>query len=94
MANSTSTNSTSTRLQVFRGSARLALAYALVALLLLAGVQFLYEGLGLDFRVFDYPILKPIDLPIGLLLLGLGMATARFWIFKRDREDRSHPPAT
>jgi hypothetical protein len=71
----------------------LALANVGVALLLFAGVLFLYEGLGHDFGILDHVRLKPYGIPIGLLLLALGMGIARLWIFEWDGEDRSQRQA-
>jgi hypothetical protein len=86
--------STSTRLFELHNGAILALANVVVAVLLFAGALFLYEGLGQDFRILDYPSLKPYGMFIGLLLLGLGVATAKLWIFGPDRRDRDRQGAT
>lgn len=93
------TNSIDARLQGLRDGAILALAYIVVALLLFTGALFLYEGMGVDFRILDYQILDPYadayGVPAGLLLLGLAVATARLWIFGSDRVEgrrRETPP--
>jgi hypothetical protein len=87
-------NSTYTRFQDFKNGALLALANVAVALLLFAGVLSLYEGLGRNFGILDYPTLKLYGIPIGLLLLALGMVTARLWIFESDGEDHRRRQAT
>lgn len=91
------TNSQDTNVQNFQSSAIQVLINLVVALLLFIGVLFLYEGLGVDFRILDYAALKPYGIPIGLFLLCSSMVTARLWIFKRDpklqeREWPTKPP--
>jgi len=82
------------RFQDFKNGAILALANVAVALLLFVGVLFLYEGMGRDFRILDYSSLKPYGIPIGFLLVGLGMVIARFWIFEWGGEDRRERQVT
>jgi hypothetical protein len=78
------TNSAGISFQNFRNGAIQALPNIVVALLLFIGVLFLYEGLGIDFRILDYSTLKPYGIPIGLFLLCSGTVTARLWIFEPD----------
>jgi hypothetical protein len=86
--------STSVRYQAFQDTAILAFAYILVALFLSVGVFFLYEGLGIDFRILDYPGLRTYALPIGFFLLCLSLVTARVLIFESDLGGRKRQQAT
>jgi hypothetical protein len=63
------------------------IAHVLVGLFLLFGALFLYDGLGLDFRIFDIPHLDPYGIPIGLLLFCLAALTAQVGIFGRKGND-------
>ena len=51
----------------------------LIALLLLLGVLFLYEGFGFDFRILDSESLDPYGIPIGIALVVCALLIARFW---------------
>ena len=88
------TNSADTGLQNFHSGAIQALAHVAVASLLFIGVLFLYEGLGVDFRILDYAALKPYGITIGLFLLCSSMVTARLWIFERDLNFQGRGRAT
>ncbi len=70
----------------------LLLGNIVIALLLLAGVWSIYEGLGINFRVLEYPDLRAYGIPIGILLLCLALATARFWTFRLDRRGSNPRP--
>lgn len=86
--NSTNNNSrkaTGTRIHDIKNGAMLVLGDIVVALLLFAGVLSIYEGLGINFRILEYPDLRAYGIPIGLLLLCLALAAARFWVFELDR---------
>jgi hypothetical protein len=50
-----------------------------VTLLLLAGVFFLYAGLGTEFRILDHGELEDFGIPIGIAFLVSGMLIKRFW---------------
>ncbi len=82
--NNNAGKATETRGHDIKHGAILILADIVVVLLLLAGVLSLYEGLGINFRIFEYPDLRAYGIPIGLLAVGLALATARFWVFRLD----------
>jgi cbb3-type cytochrome oxidase subunit 3 len=75
-----------------RNGAILLLGDIVVALLLLAGVWSLYEGLGIRFEILEYSDLRAYGIPIGLLLLCLALVTARFWVFEQDRRGSDPRP--
>jgi hypothetical protein len=52
---------------------------AVIAVLLLVGVLFVYEGLGLDFRLLNFKSLDPYGIPIGSALIVAAVLVARFW---------------
>jgi hypothetical protein len=51
-----------------------------IALLLLLGVLFVYEGFGFDFRILNFESLDPYMIPIGSALVLTGVLVARFWM--------------
>jgi hypothetical protein len=51
-----------------------------IALLLLLGVLFVYEGFGFDFRILNFESLDPYMIPIGSALVLAGVLVARFWM--------------
>jgi Kef-type K+ transport system membrane component KefB len=51
----------------------------IVALSLLLGVFFVYEGLGSDLRILNYEDLGAYGIPIGVMLLVFGVVIAKFW---------------
>jgi len=71
--------------QASKSAAIRVIAHILVVLLALAGVWFLYDGFGVDFRILDPPGLDPYGIPIGFFLLCLAGLTAHFLIFKRGQ---------
>jgi hypothetical protein len=50
----------------------------LIALSLLAGVLFLYEGFGFGFRVLDYQSVAEYGIPIGIAFIVTGALIGRF----------------
>jgi len=50
-----------------------------IALALLMGAFFIYEGLGFEFRMLDYEVFDDYGIPIGLALIVLGALIARYW---------------
>jgi hypothetical protein len=48
----------------------------LIALSFLAGVLFLYEGFGFEFRILNYQALKDYGIPIGIAFLVFGVLIA------------------
>ncbi len=50
-----------------------------IALLLLLGVLFAYQGFGFEFRVLDFPFLSAYGIPVGIALIVAGVLVARFW---------------
>ena len=50
-----------------------------IALLLLLGVLFVYEGFGFDFRILNFESLDPYMIPIGSALIVAAVLIARFW---------------
>jgi hypothetical protein len=53
--------------------------WAVVALLILVGVEFVYEGFGFDFRILNFEPLDPYMIPIGGGMIVLGALLARYW---------------
>ena len=51
-----------------------------IALLLLLGVLFVYEGFGFDFRILNFESLDSYMIPIGSALVLTGVLVARFWM--------------
>jgi hypothetical protein len=45
----------------------------LVAVCLLLGVLFAYQGLGTDFRILNFESLDPYGIPIGLAFIVVGI---------------------
>jgi hypothetical protein len=52
---------------------------AMIGLLLLLGVLFVYEGFGFDFRILNFESLDPYMIPIGSALIVAGVLVAKFW---------------
>ena len=52
---------------------------SLIALLLLLGVLFVYQGFGVDFRILNFESLDPYGIPIGIALIVAAVLVARFW---------------
>jgi hypothetical protein len=50
----------------------------LIALSLLAGVLFVYERFGFDFRMLDYRPVADCGIPIGVAFIALGVLIGRF----------------
>ena len=50
-----------------------------IALSLLGGAFFLYQGLGTDFLILDYEVLDDYGIPIGIAFLVSGMLINQFW---------------
>jgi hypothetical protein len=50
-----------------------------IALLLLLGVLFVYEGFGFDFRILNFESLDPYMIPIGSALIVAGVLVSKFW---------------
>jgi hypothetical protein len=50
-----------------------------IALLLLLGVLFAYQGFGFDFRMLNFPFLDAYGIPVGIALIVAGVLVARFW---------------
>jgi hypothetical protein len=55
------------------------LKWVLIAVLLLVGVLFVYEGLGFDFRILNFESLDRYMLPIGSALIVVGVLLGRYW---------------
>lgn len=84
----------STKFRDFENGVILAFVMTAVAFLMLGGVLFLYEGLGLNFEILDYPSLKAYAIPLGLFLLLLGVLVARFWIVGLERREAGRQPTS
>jgi hypothetical protein len=52
---------------------------AVIGLLLLLGVLFVYEGFGFDFRILNFESLDRYMLLIGSAFVLAGVLVARFW---------------
>jgi hypothetical protein len=50
----------------------------LIALSLLAGALFLYEGFGFGFRILDYQPVAEYGIPIGIAFIVMGVLIGRF----------------
>jgi hypothetical protein len=50
-----------------------------IALLLLLGVLFAYEGFGFEFRILDFEFTNAYGIPIGIALIVVALLVARFW---------------
>ena len=50
-----------------------------IAVLLLLGVLFAYQGFGFDFRVLDFQFLDSSGIPIGIAVIVLAVLIARYW---------------
>ena len=55
------------------------LKWVVVGLLILVGVEFVYEGFGFDFRILNFEPLDRYMIPIGGALIVLGVLLARYW---------------
>jgi hypothetical protein len=55
------------------------LKWVVVAVLLLVGVLFVYEGLGFDFRILNFESLDRYMIPIGSALIVVGVLLGRYW---------------
>jgi hypothetical protein len=50
-----------------------------IALLLLLGVWFVYQGLGTNFRILNFESLDPYAIPIGIASIVAALLVARYW---------------
>ena len=50
-----------------------------VAVLLMLGVLFAYQGLGYDFRILNFESLDTYGIPIGIALVVAAMLVTRYW---------------
>jgi len=50
-----------------------------IALLLLLGVLFVYQGFGTDFRILNFESLDQYGIPVGSALIVAAVLIARFW---------------
>ena len=55
------------------------LKWVVIAVLLLVGVMFVYEGLGFEFRILNFDSLERYMIPIGSALVVVGVLLARYW---------------
>jgi hypothetical protein len=62
-----------------REGTMLFLKLAVVAVLLLLGVMFVYEGLGFDFRVLNFESLDLDMISLGSALIVVAVLLARYW---------------
>jgi hypothetical protein len=53
---------------------------ALIGLLLLVGVLFVYEGFGFDFRILNFESLDSYMIPLGAALIVAAVLIAKFWM--------------
>jgi hypothetical protein len=51
----------------------------LVALCLLLGALFAYQGMGTDFRILNFESLDAYGIPIGIAFIVFGALIAKFW---------------
>jgi hypothetical protein len=51
----------------------------LIALSLLLGVLFVYEGFDFEFRMLDYQVFDDYGIPIGIALIVFAALIARYW---------------
>jgi hypothetical protein len=56
-----------------------ALKVILIAIALLLGAIFTYEGLGYEFGIFSYQALAAYGLPIGIALFAFALLIANRW---------------
>jgi hypothetical protein len=52
---------------------------AVIALLLLLGVLFIYEGFGFEFRILNFGFTNAYGIPVGIALIAAAVLVARFW---------------
>ena len=55
------------------------LKLVVIALLLLLGVLFTYEGFGFEFRILDFGFTNAYGIPIGIVLIVAAVLLAGFW---------------
>lgn len=50
-----------------------------IAVLLLLGVLFAYQGFGFDFRILNFESLDKFGIPVGIALIVAAVLVARYW---------------
>ena len=56
-----------------------AIKYALIMILLLAGVSFFYAGMGIDIPEVEFGNVGSYGVPLGGVLIALAVVLAGFW---------------
>jgi hypothetical protein len=55
------------------------LKFVLIALLLLVGVVFVYDGMGFEYRIFSHDLILTHGVLIGIALIIIGTLMANYW---------------
>jgi hypothetical protein len=60
------------------------LKFVLVALLLLLGVAFLYDGMGFEYHIFNHDLILAHGVAFGIALIVIAVTLAKYWDVARD----------
>jgi hypothetical protein len=60
------------------------LKFALIALLFLVGVVFVYDGMGFEYHIFSHDLIVTHGILIGVALIIIGTLMANYWDVARD----------
>jgi uncharacterized membrane protein len=60
------------------------LKFVLVALLILVGVVFVYDGMGFEYHIFNHDLVLKYGIPFGIALIIVGTVLARYWDVSSD----------
>lgn len=71
------------------------LKFVVIAGLMIGGAFFLAKGLGVDIPLIEYEGLKAQNLPVGVVLLVVGVLIAKFWkVSKKETVERTTTTTT
>jgi hypothetical protein len=60
------------------------LKFVLIALLLLVGVVFVYDGMGFEYHIFSHDLILTHGILLGIALIIIGTLMAKYWDVARD----------
>jgi len=60
------------------------LKFVLIALLFLVGVACTYDGMGIEYRLFNHTLILNHGIALGIALIVIGTILAKYWDVARD----------
>ncbi len=60
------------------------LKFVVIALLFLVGAAFVYDGMGLEYHIFNHTLILNHGIALGIALIVVGAMLAKYWDVARD----------